>query len=94
MKNEEIIQRLRAMGVKMYKQQLTKLFKKPFYCGIINHGMLDGQVVEGKHEKLISKEIFLSPRTIETIRQNMKTKVGAKTIAGLIMYGMRNKLID
>ena len=42
----------------------------------------------------ISKIIFLSPRTIETIRQNMKTKVGAKTIAGLIMYGMRNKLID
>ena len=42
----------------------------------------------------ISKIIFLSPRTIETIRQNMKTNVGAKTIAGLIMYGMRNKLID
>ena len=42
----------------------------------------------------ISKIIFLSPRTIETIRQNMKSKVGAKTIAGLIMYGMRNKLID
>ena len=42
----------------------------------------------------ISKEVFLSPRTIETIRQNMKSKVGAKTIAGLIMYGMRNKLID
>lgn len=59
MKNEEIIQRLRAMGVKMYKQQLTKLFKKPFYCGIINHGMLDGQVVEGNHEKLISHDLFL-----------------------------------
>ena len=42
----------------------------------------------------ISKEVYLSPRTIETIRQNMKTKVGAKTIAGLVMYGMRNKLID
>ncbi len=42
----------------------------------------------------ISKIIFLSPRTIETIRQNMKSKVGAKTIAGLIMYGMRNKLIE
>ncbi len=42
----------------------------------------------------ISKTIFLSPRTIETIRQNMKSKVGAKTIAGLIMYGMRNKLIE
>lgn len=42
----------------------------------------------------ISKIIFLSPRTIETIRQNMKSKVGAKTIAGLIMYGMRNRLIE
>ena len=42
----------------------------------------------------ISKIIFLSPRTIETIRQNMKNKVGAKTIGGLIMYGMRNKMIE
>ena len=42
----------------------------------------------------ISKIIFLSPRTIETIRQNMKLKVNAKTIGGLIMYGMRNKLIE
>lgn len=42
----------------------------------------------------ISKQVFLSPRTVETIRQNMKSKVGAKTIAGLIMYGMRNRLID
>jgi DNA-binding CsgD family transcriptional regulator len=38
--------------------------------------------------------VFLSPRTIETIRQNMKQKVGAKTIAGLVMYAMRNRLIE
>lgn len=42
----------------------------------------------------ISKVVFLSPRTIETIRQNMKTKVGARTIGGLLMYGMRNKMIE
>ncbi|MEO6681455.1 MAG: response regulator transcription factor [Ginsengibacter sp.] len=42
----------------------------------------------------ISKEVFLSPRTIETIRQNMKNKVGARTIGGLLMYGMRNKMIE
>ena len=51
-------------------------------------------LAQDKTTEEISKVIFLSPRTIETIRQNMKTKVGAKTIAGLIMYGMRNKLID
>ena len=51
-------------------------------------------LAEDKTTEEVSKIIFLSPRTIETIRQNMKIKVGAKTIAGLIMYGMRNKLID
>jgi len=42
----------------------------------------------------ISKEVFLSPRTIETIRQKMKEKVGVKTIAGLVMYAMRNRLLE
>ena len=51
-------------------------------------------LAEDKTTEEISKIIFLSPRTIETIRQNMKSKVGAKTIAGFIMYGMRNKLIE
>ena len=51
-------------------------------------------IAQDKTTEEISKEVYLSPRTIETIRQNMKTKVGAKTIAGLVMYGMRNKLIN
>ena len=49
---------------------------------------------EDKTTDEISKIIFLSPRTIETIRQSMKNKVGAKTIGGLLMYGMRNKMIE
>lgn len=51
-------------------------------------------LADDKTTEEISKQVFLSPRTIETIRQNMKSKVGVKTIAGLIMYGMRNRLID
>jgi DNA-binding NarL/FixJ family response regulator len=51
-------------------------------------------LAEDKSTEEISKIVFLSPRTIETIRQNMKTKVDAKTIGGLIMYGIRNKLIE
>lgn len=49
---------------------------------------------EDKTTEDISEEVFLSPRTVETIRQNMKTKVGAKTIAGLLMYAIRNKLVQ
>lgn len=51
-------------------------------------------IAEDKTTEEISKDVFLSPRTIETIRQKMKEKVGAKTIAGLVMYAMRNKLLD
>jgi DNA-binding NarL/FixJ family response regulator len=51
-------------------------------------------ISEDKTTEEISEQVFLSPRTVETIRQNMKTKVGAKTIAGLLMYAMRNKLLE
>jgi site-specific DNA recombinase len=64
MKNEEIVQKLNALGLKMYKQQLVKIFKKPFYCGIINHGLLNGKVIEGKHPRLISPEVFLKVNSI------------------------------
>lgn len=64
MKNDEIISKLKSMGVKMYKQQLTKIFKRPFYCGIINHGLLEGKIVVGDHEKMISPEIFLKVNNI------------------------------
>ena len=58
-KNDEIVTRMKTMGVKMYKQQLCKILHNPFYCGIISHALLDGQVVEGTHEKLIGKDLFL-----------------------------------
>lgn len=64
MKNDEILLKLRAMGVKMYKQQLSRIFQKPFYCGIINHGLLEGKIVEGEHEKMISQEVFLKINNI------------------------------
>lgn len=51
-------------------------------------------IADDKTTEEISKEVYLSPRTVETIRQNMKTKVGARTIAGLVMYAMRNKILD
>lgn len=51
-------------------------------------------ISEDKTTEEISEDVFLSPRTVETIRQNMKMKVGAKTIAGLVMYAIRNKLLN
>ncbi|MEO6917019.1 MAG: response regulator transcription factor [Chitinophagaceae bacterium] len=84
------------------KAVLTKLQSKKtarqFYPTIVKFSDKEIRILrllaDDKTTEEISKQVFLSPRTVETIRQNMKSKVGAKTIAGLIVYGMRNKLIE
>lgn len=73
MKNEEILERLRAQGLKIYKQALSRTFSNPFYCGIIANKMLNGKLVESVHEKVISKELFLQ---VNNIRQSAN-KFGA-----------------
>jgi site-specific DNA recombinase len=36
------------------------MLKSPLYCGLLAHNLLEGEVVQGKHEPIISQEIFLS----------------------------------
>ena len=81
----------------LLKLQHKKKIRK-FYPTSINFNEKELKILkliaEDKTTEEISEDVFLSPRTVETIMQNMKTKVGAKTIAGLIMYAMRNKLVE
>jgi DNA-binding NarL/FixJ family response regulator len=47
-----------------------------------------------KSTKEIADMVDLSPRTVEAIRDKLKVKTGAKTTAGLIMYAMKNKILE
>ncbi|HEV8082366.1 MAG TPA: response regulator transcription factor [Chitinophagaceae bacterium] len=49
---------------------------------------------EEKSTREIAEMVELSPRTIEAIRDKLKTKTGAKSTAGLIMFAVKNKLLD
>lgn len=57
--HEEIAERLAKKGLVIKAKKLSYYFRNPFYCGIIVSGHIPGEVVEGKHEPLISKEVFL-----------------------------------
>lgn len=58
--NTVIEERLQGMGIKITRAHLSNIFRNPFYCGIITNKLLEGKAVIGKHEKLISKEVFLA----------------------------------
>lgn len=49
---------------------------------------------EEKTTKEIADIVEISPRTVEAIRDKLKTKTGAKSMAGLVMYAVKNGLID
>lgn len=76
--NLQVIERLNAMGLFLVLPELTRIFRNPFYCGYITNNLLDGEIIKGKHEPLISEEVFLrvngvvngSPHGWNVIREN------------------------
>ena len=42
----------------------------------------------------IAREIFLSPRSVEGIRQRLIEKVGVRNTAGLVMFAVKNNMVD
>lgn len=49
---------------------------------------------EEKSTREIAEAVDLSPRTIEAIRDKLKVKTGTHSTAGLIMFAVKNNLLD
>ncbi|MEO6068914.1 MAG: response regulator transcription factor [Chitinophagaceae bacterium] len=47
-----------------------------------------------KSTKEIADIVDLSPRTVEAIRDKLKSKTGAKSMAGLVMYAVKAGLVE
>ncbi len=68
-------------------------------------GMMDAQLTdkevkilklmcEEKTTKEIADIVDISPRTVEAIRDKLKTKTGAKSMAGLVMYAVKKGFVQ
>ena len=57
--NEEVRLRMDTMGLKIKKQQWSNAFRNPFYAGFFSHPFLEGEIIRGPHEPLVSVEGFL-----------------------------------
>ncbi len=63
-----ILQRLNELGVNIRLQKPGAMWRNPFYCGLITNRLIDGELFEGNHEQLISREVFLKINQINTKR--------------------------
>ena len=57
--NEEIRIRMKSKGLDKKKQQWSKIFNNIFYAGYFAHAFLEGDIVRGPHEPLVSLENFM-----------------------------------
>jgi DNA-binding NarL/FixJ family response regulator len=51
-------------------------------------------ICEEKTAVEIGKEIFLSPRSVEGIRQRLVEKIGVRNTAGLVMFAVKNGVVE
>lgn len=74
--NTVIVGRLQAAGCKMYPQKLKKIFQNPFYCGLMVHRALNGEVVAGTHPPIVSRRQFLKLNGVVTYSQDRGKAAG------------------
>ncbi|GAB5415901.1 MAG: hypothetical protein Crog2KO_00010 [Crocinitomicaceae bacterium] len=71
MGNTDIVRRLREYDMKIDNRRLAEIFANPYYCGLLVSKMIPGEIIEGRHEKLVSREVFLKVNNI--VVENRKT---------------------
>ncbi len=71
--NTEIAKFLSSVGLKVSRKHLSHIFHNVFYCAILTSSLLPGEVIQGKHPKLISEELFLQANNF-----NLKLRYGQK----------------
>lgn len=64
----QIVEKANALGMNTNLKRLTSIFRNPFYCGLMAHGVLNGEIVRGNHEPLVTQEVFLKANDVELNR--------------------------
>ncbi len=80
--NVQIQIRLKSYKLNYSLKRIAEILNNPFYCGKLSHKALEGEVVDGKHEKIISEAIFLEANNISAEKKlGLQTKKERKEIA-------------
>lgn len=79
--NTEIAERLSKKGLKVDRKRISEILANPFYCGFLSHTLLEGQVVKGNHEAIVSERtFFLANEVIKESKANLSGYKNKKDI--------------
>ena len=55
----QIQKRLHTNGIKLNYARVKYILSNPLYCGLLTHRLLNGDMIEGNHQAIISRKVFL-----------------------------------
>ena len=73
-RNIDIATKLQGAGMDIKHKRLNNIFTNPFYCGKIINKLIPGEVIEGKHPKLVSEKDWLKVNDLMTNNHRLQTK--------------------
>ena len=73
-RNIDIATKLQRAGMNIKHKRLNNIFTNPFYCGKIINKLIPGEVIEGKHPKLVSEKDWLTVNDLMTNNHRLQTK--------------------
>lgn len=82
------------MGFKMQQHYYYRILENIFYCGYIVHGLLNnGEIVKGRHEAIISENIWLEINTPDTkaVEKSAKDNYDELSLKGYMKCDCCNK---
>lgn len=68
-------------GKKMFKSHMQKVIANPFYCGIM---VREGKYYDGKHEPIISKDLFDKAQEVSTLASRPRPKTHFFPLRGFL----------
>jgi len=86
--DHQILQKLNLRGLRLSKQFLSSMWRNPFYCGVQLTRFMDGEVIKGNWEGLVSELDF---RTVND-RLESKPKNEYKTYTNQQSRPLQNQL--
>ena len=65
----EISKKLKRKGLDLSAKKLSDYFRNPFYCGLMVNKLIPGEVIQGNHEPMITREMFLKIHNLLNSRE-------------------------